>query len=185
MQTATIDKTKEWNVDDYLLLEESNLPCELINGELFMSPAPNPNHQRISRRLFKLLDGAIKNSGEVFYSPIDLFIDSKNVFQPDLVYISKKSKVYVTERGIEGPPEIIVEIISPANGYSDRNRKKKTYLAFGVKEYWIVDPANKTIEIYTPKTGLDSPLLCLAEEGEVSSSVLKNLKFNVSDIFNP
>jgi Uma2 family endonuclease len=184
MQTATIDRSKEWTVTDYLQLEESNLPCELINGELFMSPAPNPHHQRILRRLFRLLDRVTKED-EVFIAPIDLFISSQNVFQPDLAYVSENNKDFITNRGIEGPPEIIIEIISPSNVYTDRNQKKKSYLAFGVKEYWIVDPANKTIEIYTPETGLDSPMLYLAEEGQVSSKVLPNLTFNVSEIFNP
>lgn len=167
---------------DYLQLEESNLPCELINGELFMSPAPNPHHQRILRRLFRFLDRAV-NEDEIFIAPIDLFISTKNVFQPDLVYVPNKS--FVTNKGIEGPPEIIIEVISPSNVYTDRNQKKKSYLAFGVKEYWIVDPANKTIEIYTPESGLDSPLLYLAEEGQISSKVLPHLTFNVSEIFNP
>ena len=184
MQTATIDKSKVWTVDDFLLLEESNLPCELINGELFMSPAPRPDHWRTQRRLFRFLD-RVTREDEIFMAPIDLFIDHKNVFQPDLAYISEKNKSFITERGIEGPPELIIEIISPSNSFIDRNRKKKCYLEFGVKEYWIVDPANKTVEVYTPETGLDSPLFYIAEEGEVSSRVLKNLKFNIADIFNP
>ena len=144
MQTATIDKSKVWTVDDFLLLEESNLPCELINGELFMSPAPRPDHWRTQRRLFRFLD-RVTREDEIFMAPIDLFIDHKNVFQPDLAYISEKNKSFITERGIEGPPELIIEIISPSNSFIDRNRKKKCYLEFGVKEYWIVDPANKTV----------------------------------------
>jgi Uma2 family endonuclease len=183
MAVATIDKTKVWTAEDYLLLGEIKTPCQLINGELIMSPAPSPHHQRISGKLFRLFDTARKTSGEVFYAPIDLYLDQKNIFQPDLLYIPEVNKSFITDKGIEGPPDLVVEIISPSNSYTDRNFKKKIYLAFGVKEYWIVDPGNKTIEVYTPETGLDSPLLYLAEEGEVTSNVLSNLKFNISELF--
>jgi Uma2 family endonuclease len=183
MAVASIDKTKVWTVDDYLLLGEMNSPCQLINGELIMSPSPSPRHQLILQQLFRMLDKA-KGKGVLFVAPLDLYIDKKNVFQPDLLYLSEQNKKFITERGIEGPPDLIVEIISPSNSYTDRNIKKKTYLNFGVQEYWIVDPGNKTIEAYTPETGLDSPLLYLAEEGAVTSQVLPVLNFNLTDIFN-
>jgi Uma2 family endonuclease len=110
MRTLTIDNTKEWTVEDYLLLGEMNTPCQLINGELIMSPAPHPNHQRVSGKLYKILDKALQDSGEVFYAPIDLYINNKNVFQPDLVYLSNANKFFLTDRGIEGAADIVVEI---------------------------------------------------------------------------
>lgn len=81
-----------WTVEDYLLLGEVRTPCQLISGELITSPAPTPHHQIISGKLFKILDSAA-NNGEVFYSPLDLFIDKKNVYQPDLVYISDRNSI--------------------------------------------------------------------------------------------
>lgn len=182
MNTLTIDRTKAWTVEDYALLGEMKTPCQLINGELIMSPAPSPNHQQVLRRLFKIVDRVTQEKGELFFAPIDLYIDNKNVFQPDLVYLSEVNKKYLTERGIEGPPDLIVEIISPSNSYTDRNQKKSSYLKFGVKEYWIVDPANKTVEIYTPKTGPDVPVTFVAIKGEVRSTLIENLKFELSVI---
>lgn len=180
--TLTIDRTKEWRIADYLLLGEIKTPCQLINGELIMSPAPSTEHQRILRKLFQIFD-KFNLSGEIFFAPIDLYINDKNVFQPDLVYLSEKNKVSITGRGIEGPVDLIVEVISPSNSYTDRNQKKKAYLDFGVEEYWIVDPANKTLEIYTPQTGLDVPLIYLSASGQVQSPSLSSLKFNLEDIF--
>jgi Uma2 family endonuclease len=185
MRVATVDRTKDWTVEDYLLLGEIKTPCQLINGELIMNPAPNPLHQRISREIFKILDKeSQKSKGEVFYAPIDLYLDKKNVFQPDLVYLSDKKEGFVSSRGIEGPPDLIIEIISPSNGYTDRNQKKNGYQRFGVTEYWIVDPANETLEVYSGNYW-DSPSLYLAEEGEVTSVTLKDLKFNLKELFNP
>ncbi len=182
MRTLTIDNTKEWTVDDYLLLGEIKTPCQLINGELIMSPAPHPNHQRVLRELFKIFD-SVNLPGEVFFAPIDLYIDNKNVFQPDLAYVSNKNKSVITNRGIEGPIEIVVEIISPSNSYTDRNQKKSSYLKFGINEYWIVDPGNKSIEIYSPEGGGEVPVFFLSEEGLVISPLENKLQFELKDIF--
>ncbi|MFM8743897.1 MAG: hypothetical protein ACKODM_11315, partial [Cytophagales bacterium] len=70
MSTLTIDRTKNWTVDDYLLLGEIKTPCQLINGELIMSPAPKPNHRKVSRRIFRIIDKITNGKGELFYSPI-------------------------------------------------------------------------------------------------------------------
>lgn len=73
MKTLTIDRSKVWTVEEYLRLEESNTPCELINGELFTSPSPNPFHQEVLSNLNDFLKGAAKRiEGKVYFSPIDL-----------------------------------------------------------------------------------------------------------------
>lgn len=119
-----------------------------------------------------------------FFFPIDLFIDPRNVFQPDIVYVSEVNKGYITSRGIEGPPDLVVEIISPSNTFSDRNTKRKIYLTFGVKEYWIVDPGNKTLEVYlNSQANPDVPHLYLCAEGPVTSTVLEQLHFDLKEIF--
>ncbi|MEX2233989.1 MAG: Uma2 family endonuclease [Cyclobacteriaceae bacterium] len=168
MQTK-IDRTKVWTLEDYLMLGEINTPCQLINGELIMSPSPTPLHQRVSRKLFNLLEKYGNNTGEVFYAPMDLYIDKQNVFQPDLIYISKAKSNIITQRAIEGVPDLIVEIISPSNIFTDRNTKKKVYQKIGVKEYWIVDPANQTLEIYLDnQADPEVPHLYLVGDGKVS-----------------
>lgn len=179
MQTASIDRSKIWTVGDYLQLEEGVL-AQLIDGELIMSPAPTPLHQRTLKQLFRKFDQK-HFSGEVLFAPIDLYIDDSNVLQPDLVFIAEKQKSILTSRGIEGPPEVVVEIISPSNSFLDRNTKKRKYLEFGVREYWIVDPGNQTLEIYTDD--LDHPRLYLSSNGEVSSTVIRDLSFDLSEVF--
>lgn len=184
MQSAKIDRTKEWTVNDYLMLGEMNTPCELINGELIMSPSPATLHQRVSRNLFRVLDEYGKAPGEVLYAPIDLYIDKRTVLQPDLTYISNSNKNIITLRGIEGPPDLVVEIISPSNMFYDRNTKKEKYLEFGVKEYWIVDPMHVTLEIYLCRQpDPELPYLSLTGEGKVTSTVLPSLQFDLKSIF--
>ena len=179
MLTATIDKTKEWTVDDYMQLEEGLL-AQLLDGELIMSPAPTPLHQRILRRIYDILKD-LDHNGEIFFSPLDVYLDMKNVLQPDLIFISAENTGIISERGLEGPPDLVVEVVSPSNSYIDRNFKKKKYLEFGVKEVWILDPGNKTLEVYSDN--VDKPELYLAVERQVSSQVIHNLSFNLKSIF--
>lgn len=180
MLTATIDKTKEWTVDDYMQLEEGLL-AQLLDGELIMSPAPTPHHQEIIGKLFMELQ-KLEIPGKLFFSPIDVYLDKKNVLQPDLFFISAENLGIISERGIEGPPDLVAEVVSPSNSYIDRNFKKKKYLEFGVKEVWILDPANKTLEIYSDS--VDKPELYLAGEGQLKSRVINNLSFGLEVIFS-
>lgn len=185
MQTAIIDRTKEWTVDDYLLLGETNTPCQLINGELIMSPSPSPYHQAVLGNLYDVFKAYAKSyNGAVFFAPLDLYIDKHNVFQPDLIFLSGENKKIVSAKGIEGVPDLVVEIISPSNIFTDRNQKKSAYQKIGVQEYWIVDPANKTLEVYKHnQADPETPSLYLAGEGEVTSGVLPGLKFDLKEIF--
>ena len=183
MQVATIDRSKEWTVDDFLQLEESNLPCELINGELFMSPAPTLTHQVVLSNLNDIVKTyARKSGGMAMFSPVDVYLDKKNVFQPDLLYVAKENLGIISEKGLDAAPDLAVEIISPSNAFKDRNQKRRLYQKFGVKEYWIIDPGNKTIEIYDFSTD-ETPILYLVEEGTVVSKLLPGLSFSFADLF--
>jgi len=121
---------------------------ELIEGMAFdMTPAPSTEHQRISvaltARLFQALEAARGGTGgpcQVFHAPTDLFLDG-NVFQPDLLIVCDPAKV--SARGIEGPPDLVVEILSPATAAKDTVRKRWAYEAGGIPEYLIVDPEQR------------------------------------------
>ncbi|MEM7548311.1 MAG: Uma2 family endonuclease [Bacteroidota bacterium] len=183
MQTATIDRSKTWTVEDYLQFEEG-LPAQLINGELIMTPAPNPRHQALSLKLTILLEGILRKKGSIYYSPIDLYLDRKNIFQPDLLYVSNENSEIITDRGIEGAPDLIVEILSPSNHFIDRYSKKKAYLDFGVKEYWMIDYNNKTFESYLSKQeNRDVPHLYLSSDGKVESPNFPEIKFYFEKLF--
>jgi Uma2 family endonuclease len=115
---------------------------------------------------------------------MDLYIDRKNVYQPDLIYILEKNKHIVTNRGVEGVPDLLVEILSPSNIFSDRYTKKSVYQKSGVREYWIVDPSTRTLEIYRHnQANPDVPHLYVVDEGRVSSTVVPSLEFDLKVIF--
>jgi Uma2 family endonuclease len=180
MKTLTADNGKSISYEEFLQIEEEL--CQLINGKLYMTPAPNPKHQLIIGELYSIFKNQSK--GKIFFSPIDVYLDDKNIFQPDLLFINEENKGLVSERGIEGAPDLIVEVLSPSNAYLDRNIKKDIYFEKGVKDYSIVDLANQTLELYTLKQkDKRKPHIYLVKEGTVTSTVIPKLKFDVAEVF--
>lgn len=137
---------------EFLARPESNEPTELIEGELIVSPAPVPKHQRCSRRLLITLDALIPD-GEVFDAPIDLLLDGENILQPDLVWVAANGRCVITDKLLQGPPELIVEILSPGTTRRDRDDKFDLYERHAVSEYWIVDPIEEYLELYIYDNG--------------------------------
>lgn len=128
---------------------------EIIDGEMIRKSAPSPMHQEVSRNLLYLLETVNRQhqKGSLFYAPIDVYLDEFNKPQPDLVFISKEKSHLVTSSGIEGVPDLIIEIISPSSVIRDRIEKKNVYERVGVHEFWLVDPRYESIEIYTLQDG--------------------------------
>lgn len=185
METFIIDRSKKWTVEDYLQIEEE-VKCEILDGELIMTPAPLIAHQRTAGLLYQKLASFVNHhqAGELFFAPVDVYFDRENVYQPDLVFVSTPRLSIIQEKGIMEAPDLIVEVISPSNSYIDRYSKKAKYEHFGVKEYWIVDPANKTLEVFTLNASQHYELmLFLAQDGIPKSMVLPGIDFNLSDIF--
>jgi Uma2 family endonuclease len=182
VKSYSFEPDKIWTVSDYMGIGISSEPVQLIHGKLTLSPAPSPQHQRISRNLFQILIQHTLNFGEVFYSPIDLILSESIVLQPDLVFISNKKKEIITNRGIEGVPDLIVEVLSPSNSYIDRVTKKEIYAAHGIPELWLVDPQSKQLEIYLPN--VKEPYTVFNVNEIVNSYTIKNLEFKLEFIFN-
>jgi Uma2 family endonuclease len=159
---------------------------ELINGELMRKQAPKPLHQQISWRLTAAIDRFLTENpiGEAFFAPIDVFFDPYNNTQPDILFITNdRSFIIDLENGIMGAPDLIVEIISPSSIKMDRFDKKEMYKIFAVKEYWLVDPKNQTVEIYVFSHNDFQLHQFLEKEGAVQSTILNGLDMNIQTIF--
>jgi len=166
---------------------------ELLDGELVKKNAPTPWHQRLSRLLLRQIDTHVteKQLGEVFYSPIDVFLNDYNAPQPDLVFVSEAKKNLVTNDGIMGVPDLVVEIISPSSIRRDRFDKRGIYERFAIPEYWIADPQNQEIEVYTLNSTGHYEALCVASAQDLSrgegflliSKALPELQIDVRTLF--
>lgn len=140
---------------DYEALPADGRRYEIHKGELSVTPAPSPQHQRVSRNLFVLLYDHVRRGalGELFYAPIDCILSDITIVQPDIVFLETRRVSAISRRGIEGPPTLVVEVLSPATTQIDRSVKLQLYARHGVPYYWIVDPDARSIEAYTLTEG--------------------------------
>ena len=146
--------------DDYVRLPDDGKRYEIIDGELEVSPAPAPRHQRVSGNLLVVLHGYVQahGLGQIYCAPIDVILARNSVVQPDLVFVAAGRTSIITERAIEGPPDLAVEILSPWSDERDRVTKADLYARYGVRHHWIVDPVARTLKMYEPKRGASRPV---------------------------
>jgi len=148
MGAPTATATRRWTYDEYARLDDGKR-SEVVAGKLVPAPGAGSDHQGISRDIeFALLRFVQeKGVGVVFDAPLDVVLDELNVLQPDVLFVSRPKLSIVRKAGVFGAPDLVIEILSPSTAENDRYHKRDAYERFGVKEYWIVDPENRTIEV--------------------------------------
>jgi Uma2 family endonuclease len=180
-----VPKTKiKFTYKDYLHMPEDKR-YELIEGDFFMAPSPAEHHQRISGNLYSALRKFVQEHGLgfVYYAPFDVVLSEENVLQPDILFISKGCSEIITERNVQGAPDLIIEIISEATEYHDREIKQKLYARFGVKEYWLVDPHEKTVEVMVlGEEGFENVGIYKGE-ASLKSPILEGLPLDLKEVF--
>jgi Uma2 family endonuclease len=139
------------NYEDYLRLPEDGKRYQIIGGKLFRMPAPVPYHQIVLSNIEDIIRNFIKklDLGTLIIAPCDVVLSDEDVVQPDLFFISKEREYIIEDKNIRGAPDLIVEILSPRSDYLDRKVKVELYEEYGVKEYWLVDPDRKEVEVLT------------------------------------
>jgi Uma2 family endonuclease len=140
------ESNKKFTYADYLTWPDDER-WELINGKAYdMTPAPSVRHQKIVNNLNIFLSTHPKKKKECFIgiAPTDILLSKNDVVQPDIFVVCDEKKI--TEENIQGPPDLIIEVISPATALKDKREKKSLYARYGVKEYIIVDPAMQIVE---------------------------------------
>ncbi|GHU15571.1 hypothetical protein FACS1894163_02780 [Spirochaetia bacterium] len=169
---------------------DENLRAEIIDGEVYMMAPPTRGHQDISRELFGPLYNFLKGKPcKLYPAPFGVRLFPKDdlsddtVVEPDIVVVCDHSKL--DDRGCNGAPDLVIEILSPSNTQRDRIVKFRKYLAAGVREYWVVDPVQKTVEVHILNTE-DTPqyvttVYDAADEAPVS--VLPGCSIKLRDVF--
>lgn len=181
MNAVVENPGKVWTYEDYLTLDDG-VYFEIINGKAHMSPAPELFHQRWARKIFLAVERHVEAEklGEVFFAPVDVVLDEHNVVQPDLVFIANASFGLLERRGIMGAPDLVVEIISPTSLRRDRYDKRELYARFGVKEFWLADVANRSIEVLSLKAGNYQLFSCATDTGKICSEVLPGFELDLA-----
>lgn len=168
---------------EYRALPDDGPRYELIRGELIEMPAPKATHQRVAFRLAIALQEHVeaRGLGEVFIAPFDVRLSGYSGVQPDILFIRAENIARVGEDYVDGPPDLIVEVLSPSNRRVDLVRKRMLYADYGVPEYWTVDPNLGAITINVLDG--DHYIERAVRAGAVTSTVLPDLELDFAKLF--
>lgn len=171
-----IETRVRFNYQDYLCFPKEKR-CEIIDGEVLMSPAPTTYHQRVLLNLYRIIDAFVRarKLGEVLIAPCDVLLSEFDVVQPDILFVSTARLGIIGPRYISAPPDLVVELFTEPSAYRDLVVKKRLYAKYGLPEYWLVDLQAKEIEILAPAGS--------GYETIPASKVLSGLIVRPADIF--
>lgn len=171
--------------ETYARLPDDGTRYEISNGRLeAMTPGSSVVHQLFITKILNCINRDCSNEFVVIPAPFDLILSATEVRQPDLVAIHRSRLAIITRRGIEGPPDLVVEALSPHSAKRDRQQKLRAYAKYNIPEYWIVDINNELLEQYI----LEGEQYCLSEvykeDERVSSAHLACISFTMQEIID-
>lgn len=178
-----------FSYDDYKTLSASTDDrYELIDGDLYMVPAPKVDHQTVSKNIALRLEQHVRASGcgRMLYAPLDVVLgegDTRSVVQPDILFVSSERLGIVTDDEIAGAPDLVVEILSQGTAKRDTGVKRALYARSGVREYWIVDPDACTIDLLALVPGGYGPPMRHLPGERLVSGVVPGFELAVDDAF--
>lgn len=154
------------------LLPEGTL-CQVIENQLYMSPAPTFPHFLMVKSIYgKINDFVEKNKlGIVAFAPVDVYLDERNVVQPDIFFITNEQEDIITKKGIRGAPDIVIEVLSEGNASFDLGEKRNVYERNGVKEYFTIDCKTKGVHAFYLESGKYKEVKL--KNGEIKSKLLQ------------
>jgi Uma2 family endonuclease len=174
----------KFTVNDYMTTPPDKR-YQLLDGELILAPAPAMYHQTLILRLASVLHRFVAENdlGRVWFAPCDVVLSNYDVAQPDILFVSHARSSIVTEANLQGAPDLVVEVLSPATAQYDRGYKRALYGRHGVREYWLVDPDAEAVEVLT---GSEQGLVLFAtyrRDDQLTSPLLAGLALAVEEIF--
>ena len=183
MRTGNVTE-KKYTYADYLLMEDEKR-YEIYEGELIMVPASATKHQKISWKIEFIMGKFVKenNLGTILDAPTDVVLAEDVIVQPDILFISKERGDIIKPQAVMGPPDLVVEIASPSTSFYDTVKKRDIYQRYGVKEFWLVFPEEKAIEVMTLDEGIYREFASAKGSGKVKSKVLAGLDVDLMEVF--
>jgi len=178
---------------DLLRLPDDLLRHELIDGVHIVTPAPFTKHQRVVVNLGWLLRAYLEEHplGQVYVAPVDVWFSDVNVVEPDLLYVSRERlERQLTSKNLKGPPDLVVEVLSPSTRRRDRGLKRQLYERYGVSEYWLIDPDAETVQVCRLEAGRLDPRIELRREPGaagplLATPLLPGLEIPLGKLFDP
>lgn len=176
-----------FNYRDYRQLPDDKR-YEIIDGELYMVRANGSLHQVVLRNLESMVWPFVREHqlGQVLFGPLDVILSEEDVVQPDLIFVSRERQEIIAEQGCAGAPDLVVEVTSLATSTLDRQQKRELYARYGVQEYWLVDPVNRSIdqmELQGEKLSLKGSYY--RKDEHMTSQIIPELSLPVKQVFEP
>jgi Uma2 family endonuclease len=171
--------------DDYASLPDDGSRYELVDGVLeMMSPCASAKHQMISFQIQSKIAQSCDEDYFILNAPLDVILSPTEVRQPDLVMIHHSRINIIKKRGIEGAPDLVVEILSPSSIRRDKVGKLKSYANYAIPEYWIVDPTNESLEQYILKEDRYDLIEVYTEDEQIKSDHIRCVSFTMNEIMS-
>jgi Uma2 family endonuclease len=172
---------------EYLSMPEGAPYYQFINGKPVSMPSPTLFHQIISMNLSLLFTLFVRQHrlGTVLAAPLDVYLSDGEYYQPDLIFISNE-RSHIKQERVQGAPDLVVEILSPSNEEDDLTHKRAVYEAFGVREYWIVNPAERTVTVLANVDGAFQQVSAAQSndnDDSVESALLAGFRVSLADVF--
>lgn len=165
--------------------EQEEARYEIIEGVRYeLKPAPTVPHQHIIGEMHIMLYQSCRPNGVILFSPLDVYLDEDNQFQPDLVFIAAHNAAIIRHKRIEGAPDLVAEVLSPSTSHNDKIRKKRQYERFGVSEYWVIDPVHRTLDQFISEQGKFVLHRTYGAEGSLSSPIMSCVSIDLSRLFS-
>jgi Uma2 family endonuclease len=169
--------------EDLRRFPNDHLRREIIDGELFVTPAPTTRHQGVVVELVVRLGlYAKEHGGRVLTAPTDVFLSERDVVEPDVLFVTEEHRARVELPFVRGAPDVVVEVSSPSTRRFELVRKRRVYEAAGVPEYWYVDLDADRVEVHRLEGGHYPPPAVLSRGDRLASALLPGLDLPVDDL---
>ena len=175
--------------DDFVLFPDDGKRHEIIDGEHYVTPSPNVRHQVLVRRLvfdFERYFREHPQAGQVFSAPLDVLLSPFDIVEPDLLVVTGDQTDILTEKNVQGPPALVIEVLSKSTRKRDAQTKRRLFERTGVREYWLVDPELDAVQVFrpTPEGRLARVAELTAEDGGVvTTPLLPGCQIDLRELF--
>ena len=175
--------------DDFVLFPDDGKRHEIIDGEHYVTPSPNVRHQVLVLRFAYELQHYCRSqpqAGQVFAAPLDVLLSPYDIVEPDLFVVTGDQAGILTEKNVQGPPALVIEVLSKSTRKRDAQTKRRLFERTGVREYWLVDPELDAVQVFrpTPEGRLARVVELTAEDGDVlTTPLLPGCQIDLRELF--